>query len=121
MKSQHARRKWLVCTTLSGAALVGSGVRAAVPLTLPYQLTHSQNMDARPSPDGQQLIYISVTSGREQLFIMKPDGSSPRQLTHDDTDHEDPAWSPDGKLLAFVRITANEERIYVMSADGTHA
>jgi TolB protein len=91
---------------------------SAAPLTLPYQLTHSQNMDPSPSPDGKRLVYISVTAGKEQLFTMNTDGSAPLQITHDDADHEDPSWSPDGRKIAFVHMTKNEERIYVMDPDG---
>ena len=42
----------------------------AAPLTIPFQLTHSLNMDPSPNPDGKRLVYISVTAGKEQLFIM---------------------------------------------------
>lgn len=96
-----------------------SAARAAQPLALPYQLTHSQNMDARPSPDGRRLVYISVIAGQEQLLIMHADGSTPIQITHDGSNYEDPAWSPDGKSIASVRISGDEERIYTMSTDGS--
>jgi TolB protein len=92
----------------------------SAPLTLPYQLTHSQNMDPSPSPDGKRLVYISVTAAKEQLFMMNADGSSPMQITRDEADHEDPAWSPDGRKIAFVHITKNEERIYLMNPDGSN-
>jgi TolB protein len=91
------------------------------PLTLPYQLTHSQNMDHSPSPDGKRLVYIGVTARKEQLFTMNPDGSALLQITHEEADHEDPAWSKDGQKIAYVRITKNEERIYVMNPDGGDA
>ncbi len=84
-------------------------------------ITHSLNMDPSPNPDGKRLVYISVTAGKEQLFIMDPDGSHAVQVTHDDANHEDPAWSPDGKKIAYVQITKDEERIYVMNPDGSGA
>jgi hypothetical protein len=37
-------------------------------ISIPIQLTHAQNFD--PSPDGK-LIFISVISGKEQLFTME--------------------------------------------------
>jgi TolB protein len=98
-----------------------STLASAVPLTIPYQLTHSQNMDASPSPDGKRLVYIDVVGGKEQLFVMNVDGSTPIQITFGDSDHEDPAWSRDGGKIAFTNITKAEERIYVINRDGSGA
>jgi len=61
-------------------------------------------MDPSPNPDGKRLVYISVTAGKEQLFTMNADTSESLQITHDDADHEDPAWSPwsaDSKRLIY--------------------
>ena len=71
-------------------------------ISIPIQLTHAQNFDPAPSPDGKKLVFISMLSGKEQLFTMDIDGKNIVQLTRDDADHEDPAWSPDGKKIAFV-------------------
>lgn len=88
------------------------------PLAIPIQITHSQNFDPSPSPDGKRLVYISMISGKEQLFTMNADGSNSVQLTRDDADHEDPAWSPDGSRIAFVQIANGKNRIAVMGIDG---
>jgi TolB protein len=90
------------------------------PMSIPIQITHAQNMDSSPSPDGKRLVYISVIAGKEQLFAMNVDGSNSAQLTRDDADHEDPSWSPDGKRIAFVLIAGGKNRIAVMSADGSN-
>jgi Tol biopolymer transport system component len=65
-------------------------------ISIPVQITHAQNFDPFPSSDGKKLVFISTLSGKEQLFTMDVDGSNIVQLTHDDADHEDPAWSPVG-------------------------
>lgn len=103
----------------SALSLYASAALSASPLTLPYQLTHSQNMDPSFRPDGARLVYISVVAGKEQLFTMSTDGTDQLQVTHDGSNHEDPAWSPDGRKIAFVRIGDDEERIYVMSPEGS--
>jgi TolB protein len=102
-------------------ATLGFAWAAAAPLTIPYQLTHSQNMDPSPNPDGKRLVFISVIAGKEQLFTMNADTSDAIQITRDDADHEDPAWSPDGKKIAYVTISKTEERIYTMNPDGSDA
>jgi TolB protein len=89
------------------------------PITLAYQVTHSENVDPSFSPDGKRMVYISVIAGKEQLFAMNLDGSQPVQLTRDDANHEDPAWSPDGRKIAFVLIKGNLEQIHLMNPDGS--
>src|SRR6059058_4679069 len=90
------------------------------PVTLAYQLTHSETVDPTLSPDGKRMVYITVVAGKEQLFAVNLDGSNPAQLTRDDADHEDPAWSPDGKKIALVLITKERTSIAVMNADGSN-
>jgi TolB protein len=93
---------------------------AELPLSIPVQITHAQNFDPSPSPDGKRLVFISVISGKEQLFTMNIDGSNIAQLTRDDADHEDPAWSPDGTRVAFVLIVGGRNSIAVMHTDGSN-
>lgn len=94
------------------------GVLQGTPAT-PQPIFAGYSDDASPSPDGRRLVFISMASGREQLFTARTDGSERRQLTRDSTDHESPAWSPDGKWIAFTAITAQHEWIRRMHPDGT--
>jgi TolB protein len=98
----------------------GTGVAADLEISIPIQLTHAQNLDPSPSPGGKKLVFISVVSGKEQLFTIDADGKNIVQLTRDDADHEDPAWSPDGKKIAFVLITRERTSVAVMKADGSN-
>ncbi len=111
-------------TSLLGSwvVLVGAWQTSAADLeiSIPIQLTHAQNFDPSPSPDGKKLVFISVISGKEQLFTMDADGKNISQLTRDDADHEDPAWSPDEKKIAVVMITKERTSIAVMNADGSN-
>jgi TolB protein len=111
-------------TSLLGSWVVLLGAwqasAADLEISIPIQLTHAQNFDPSPSPDGKKLVFISMISGKEQLFTMDIDGKNIAQLTRDDADHEDPAWSPDGKKIAFVMITKQRTSIAVMNAEGSN-
>ena len=56
------------------------------------------------SPDGSRLAFLSQRSGFNEIWLVNPDGSDPRQLTQARLDFGDISWSPDGKWLA---ATAN--------------
>ena len=111
-------------TSLLGSWVVLLGAwqasAADLEISIPIQITHAQNFDPSPSPDGKKLVFISMLSGKEQLFTMDADGKNIAQLTRDDADHEDPAWSPDGKKIAFVMITKERTSIAVMNPDGSN-
>ena len=43
---------------------------ANIALSLPLQITHAQNYDPSPLPDGKRLVYLSQIAGKEQVFTM---------------------------------------------------
>src|SRR5207248_1063601 len=109
-----------VCLVVAVSCVTFVARCAEPPMSIPIQITHAQNFDPSPSPDGKRLVYISMISGKEQLFTMNIDGSKSMQLTRDDNDHEDPAWSPDGSRIAFVMIADGKNKIAVMRSDGNN-
>ena len=60
------------------------------------------------------IAFTHQSHGKDQIFVMKPDGSDHRALTTKDS--LDPVWSPDGTKLAFLD---HEQRLLVMNADGS--
>ena len=55
------------------------------------------------SPDGRYIYFNSDrTSGPMQIWRMRPDGSSPEQVTHDDQVNWTPHPSPDGRSIVFI-------------------
>ncbi|HXT23665.1 MAG TPA: protein kinase [Candidatus Eisenbacteria bacterium] len=57
----------------------------------------------RWSPDGKQIAFFSVTSGKApRIYVVSADGGTPQELLpNDDHPQADPYWSPDGSALVF--------------------
>ena len=97
----------------------------------PQRLTDFKD-DTGPavSPDGQRIVYMSMSSGYWQVNVVNVDGTSQRRLTDDWYWNGLPVWSPDGRYILFVSTrdenwpdtlapTDNTEfRLWVMDADG---
>jgi Tol biopolymer transport system component/serine/threonine protein kinase len=71
------------------------------------------------SPDGEWLAYYTFGSPQEDIFVMKKDGSEPRQLTNDRHRDRVPRWSPDGKQLAFYSDRSGSYEIWAINSDGS--
>ena len=77
------------------------------------------------SPDGSSIAFTvnanPAVPVRGELFLMRADGSSVRQLTHSDGQERSPSWSPDGSRIVFTRYVPNQNRlaVYTIRADGT--
>jgi Tol biopolymer transport system component len=90
---------------------------------------------AFPGANGKIVFASDRTSGdgvdnpeRDyEIFTMNANGTGIAQLTHNDTDDEEPAYSADGRQIAFVKWREWDPEdfqwtsdIYTMSADGTN-
>jgi Tol biopolymer transport system component len=54
------------------------------------------------SPDGSRLAYEGIgDDGSHQIFTAGIDGTEIRQMTHDPTRANSPAWSSDGTMIAY--------------------
>ena len=65
-------------------------------------LTHSiaWEMQARFSPDGKRIVYMSDAGGGDNLWIANADGSDAKALTTEDYQLlNNPAWSPNGDYV----------------------
>lgn len=115
-----SRQKLFPTEQLFSINLDGSGLQ---------QLTQGRtSFSRRPawSPDGSSIAYMSGPSSAEwrkaDIYLMDPDGSNPRQLTHGgaNEDNSDPSWSPDGKEIAFSSNRDGSYELYVINRDGSN-
>jgi Tol biopolymer transport system component len=59
---------------------------------------------ARFSPDGKRIAYLSDRDGAENLWVANADGSDPRPLTRDKQAlYTSPSWTPDGDYVLVSR------------------
>ncbi len=74
------------------------------------------------SPGSEEASWIAYgardADGRQQIFVVKPDGAGKKRLTQEGKQNFFPAWSPDGKRLAFTSDRSGSLQIWIMEADG---
>jgi serine/threonine protein kinase len=75
--------------------------------------------DARLSPDGHAVAFVSPVGGVLQAFLMLTSGGEPLQLTNDENDKVVDAFSSDGKEVYYVRFFGRDEVWAVPTLGGT--
>ena len=76
---------------------------------------------AYPGQNGQIAWSRTFLMKPQAIWIMDPDGSNMRQISHLDGPSFTPVWSPNGKLIAFATTSNNDMDIWLMDAHGKHA
>src|SRR5262249_30364780 len=78
----------------------------------------TRSSDPSVSPDGEWLAFSSEGDLHEDIFVVRTDGTSLRQLTNDDFKDRAPVWSPDGSRLAFYSNRGGTYDIWTIDRDG---
>ena len=61
---------------------------------------HAWDMQPRYSPDGQEIAFTSDRGGGDNIWTVRRDGSTPRQITKEDFRLLNQAdWTPDGNFI----------------------
>jgi Tol biopolymer transport system component len=85
------------------------------------RLTNDPEHDIDPawSPDGTQIVFISMRIAGSGLYVMNADGSSVTLLLEDPTGQlYRPAWSPDGTTILYQQDPGPD--LWLMNFDGTN-
>jgi dipeptidyl aminopeptidase/acylaminoacyl peptidase len=70
-----------------------------------YALTASRKSSTSPewSPDGKRIAFLSDRiDGKQQIFLISPNGGEAMQLTASETSISSMQWSPDGQQIAYI-------------------
>ncbi|HEX9193564.1 MAG TPA: Tol-Pal system beta propeller repeat protein TolB [Burkholderiales bacterium] len=73
------------------------------------------------SPDGKQLAAVLSKDGSSQIYLMNPDGTNVRRLSHSDAIDTEPFFSRDGQLIYFTSDRGGSPQIYRMPVAGGDA
>ena len=124
MSFSHDGKRIVYTQTVNRVNLqqVGFDPRRETVTGQPVWITQGSRWAGAPnlSPDGEWLAFDSQGGQQEDLFVIRRDGTSLRQLTNDMERDRMPRWSPDGRRLAFYsNRSGNFDAIWLINSDGS--
>ncbi|NNL29769.1 MAG: amidohydrolase, partial [Gemmatimonadetes bacterium] len=85
------------------------------------RVTSGMAVDVQPrfSPDGEQVVFVSDRSGREQVWTLEVATGDTAQVTRGrGADVLSPEWSPDGEYLVVPKSGRNVNGLWLIHTDG---
>jgi Tol biopolymer transport system component len=71
------------------------------------------------SPDGSEIVFVSLLTGKSGIYMMNADGSNSHAVTESRNDVT-PGWSPDGRQIVYASGDDGRMQLYTMNADGSN-
>jgi len=75
----------------------------------------------RWSPDGKQIVFYSDAKGNRDIYVIRADGSVPKQLTTNLSIDTNPGWSADGKWIYFSSERGGQHQVWKVPVEGGEA
>ncbi|UCG85443.1 MAG: PD40 domain-containing protein, partial [Gemmatimonadota bacterium] len=72
-----------------------------------------------PSPDGEHVVFYSLTQPEGHIYVAGTDGTGLRRVTGDTTIDRVPRWSPDGQWLAFFSSGSGAIELWKIRSDAS--
>src|SRR5579871_2709992 len=66
---------------------------------------------------GSKIYFVSNRTGHKEIWVMDPDGSNQKQISHFNSISIMPAVSPDGTKIAFTSFARGNPAIFILSTD----
>jgi TolB protein len=66
---------------------------------------------------GSKIYFVSSRTGHKEVWVMDPDGSNQKQISHFNSISIEPAVSPDGTKIAFTSFVHGNPAIFILSTD----
>lgn len=101
-------------TEIDSMNVSGNDVRTLLPADNTF------NIEARWSPRGGKIAFMSGRDRSQQIYVMNANGSDVKMITSQGA-NGDPFWSPDGSRISFGsnRQGGGKLNVFTMSADGS--
>lgn len=102
-------------TARLATVVAGTGARTAEPAIV--QDAGAWDRQARYSPDGRRLVFVSDRSGQDELWLADGTGATAHQLTHDRAEWmSTPRFTPDGTGIVVTAGSRGESALYLVDA-----
>ena len=66
---------------------------------------------------GSKIYFVSSRTGHKEVWVMEPDGSNQKQISHFNSISIEPALSPDGTKIAFTSFVHGNPAIFILATD----
>lgn len=91
---------------------------AETPPRLLSDLPSSAEYHPMASPDGQFVVFETVTNGQHDIFMALLASGNGLSIARTPDDELSPSWSPDSQQVVFVRETEGNASLYTMTPQG---